>query len=587
MADKTERIPLISRFLHDMKAALLLWPYFRDLKPLLFLSVLLGLISSAIESVAVGLIMLFLVKTVRSDVAMPDNPVIASLLSFVERVTGNDLIWIWGLIIGIILLKSVIIGSYHYLAAYLMNHIHHKLSEALFYKYMMLNYRDMARMDYGAMAHTLQIESWYAVEVVKALSGILISLCATFVYIGVIFFLFSAELALMGIALAVVMKPVLSLLKQPLREKGVEATRVHEELSSRMLTRMQGLKTIRAHGLEDREKKTFSALSKNVAKVFTRISVVDLYLRPANDICIILCIAALIWYSSYIGNPVTITATVIALLYKLRPYILGIESALTVIIRSQGPLKAILKQLSIPGLRPDPEDAVPPPQNWKTLRFDRVSFGYDENALILKDLSFVLNRNETVVIRGVSGAGKSTLINLILKLVDPASGTITIDERPFDKIARIPWLSRLAAAGQDFDLLDGTLRENLTFGRNISDEMIFEALRIAEIYEFVENLPEGLDTKIGDRGLRLSGGQRQRIILARALSGHPQLLIMDEATSAVSFDVEAKIHRNIRTYCPDMTIILITHRPLADDFGIEEIWVNNSPPLSAKQAAVS
>jgi ABC-type multidrug transport system fused ATPase/permease subunit len=376
-------------------------------------------------------------------------------------------------------------------------------------------------------------------------------------------------------------------LKQPLREKGVEATRVHEELSSRMLTRMQGLKTIRAHGLEDREKKTFSDLSKNVAKVFTRISVVDLYLRPANDICIILCIAALIWYSSYIGNPVTITATVIALLYKLRPYILGIEGALTVIIRSQGPLKAILKQLSIPGLRLDPEDAVPPPQNWQTLRFDRVSFGYDENALILKDLSFVLNRNETVVIRGVSGAGKSTLINLILKLVDPVSGTITIDEQPFDKIARIPWLSRLAAAGQDFDLLDGTLRENLTFGRNISDEKIFEALKIAEIHEFVQSLPEGLGTKIGDRGFRLSGGQRQRIILARALSGHPQLLIMDEATSAVSLDVEAKIHRNIRTYYPDMTIILITHRTLGDDFATQEIWVNNSPVVSAKQAAVS
>ncbi len=577
---KKLRIPVFSRLAEDMKAVWLLWPYFRELKPFLILSAVLGLLSAIIESVAIGLVILFILKTIKPDMAMPGNPVVSSFIQSIESITHGQNLLVWAIILAILLVKSLIVGAYNYLSAYLINMIHHKLRVALFNKYITLNYRDLARMDYGAMANTLQIESWYAVEVVKSFSSILISACAVFAYLGVIFVFFSKAMAVIAIALGIVMKLALSILKQPLREKGHIATRAHESLSSRMYTRMQALKSIRAHGLEDREIKSFSDASLHMAKTFTSLSVIDLYLKPAYDICLVGAIAFLVWYSGYAGNPATVTATVIALLYKLRLYIFGIEDSLAVIIRSQGPLNAIMKQLSIKGLLADPANAQAPSPDWKTLRFEHVSFSYDDTNPVIENLSFDLNRGDVLAIGGLSGAGKSTLVNLILKLVEPTGGNITLDGKGFGSIARIPWLSQLAAAGQDFDLIDGTLKENLTFGRDfIDDKTIRDALEIAEIQDFVDDLPEGLETRIGERGVRLSGGQRQRIILARALAARPALLILDEATSAVSLDVEERIHQNIRTRHPDMTIILITHRTLKENFASREIKIGTAPSV--------
>ena len=184
---------------------------------------------------------------------------------------------------------------------------------------------------------------------------------------------------------------------------------------------------------------------------------------------------------------------------------------------------------------------IPLNKNWQKLRFENVSFKYEDTDIV-RSLSFELERGKTLAITGPSGIGKSTLINLFLRLTNPSKGQIYLDEDRFNDVNRLQWQSNIAAAGQDFELLEGTLRENLLMGHDMPEEQLNKALEVAEIKEFTGSLEEGLETKVGERGVRLSGGQRQRIVLARALAFEPDLLIMDEATSEVSMPVEKSIY---------------------------------------------
>ena len=206
---------------------------------------------------------------------------------------------------------------------------------------------------------------------------------------------------------------------------------------------------------------------------------------------------------------------------------------------------------------------MPIPDDWSKLQVENLGFSYDKD-IVFKGISFDINRGEVIAVQGPSGIGKSTFVNILLKLTEPDEGRILLDGQDFTHYKKIDWLSRIGASGQDFELPEGSIADNLMFGGKLSEEAMIRALETAEIADFVLSLPEGLNTKLGDRGVRLSGGQRQRIMLARALARNPEILILDEATSAVSMDVEEKIYDHIKTAYPDMTIILITHRKIPD-----------------------
>jgi ABC-type multidrug transport system fused ATPase/permease subunit len=176
-------------------------------------------------------------------------------------------------------------------------------------------------------------------------------------------------------------------------------------------------------------------------------------------------------------------------------------------------------------------------------------------------LSFELARGEVLAVVGRSGAGKSTLINLLYRFYDPASGRILVDGQPLETLRLSSWRRRLALAGQDVELLAGTVRDNLAFGDpSIEDDAIRDALELASADGFVAQLPGGLDAEVGTRGARLSGGQRQRIALARALARAPELLVLDEATNAVDAETELAIQRALRSLAGRITVIVIAHR---------------------------
>ena len=197
----------------------------------------------------------------------------------------------------------------------------------------------------------------------------------------------------------------------------------------------------------------------------------------------------------------------------------------------------------------------------KSIKFENVTFRYPSTDTdIIRNVSFEIKKGTKVGIIGKSGIGKTTLVDLLLGYWEVSSGKITIDGKDIkDNIQG--WLQHIGYIPQNIYMIDGTIYENITFGLNdISEEKIHEVLKKVKLDSFVSSLPEGLNTLIGEKGLRLSGGQRQRIGIARALLSNPDILVLDEATSSLDTALESEITDSIYEISDNKTVIMIAHR---------------------------
>jgi ATP-binding cassette subfamily B protein len=195
------------------------------------------------------------------------------------------------------------------------------------------------------------------------------------------------------------------------------------------------------------------------------------------------------------------------------------------------------------------------------VRFDHVSFAYPGGPNILSDVSFTARPGTSVALVGQTGAGKSTAMNLLQRLWDPISGSITIDGQDLRDVSLESLRKSIGVVFQESMLFNRSIRENLRMGRpNASDEELERACRLADAHEFIIRQPRGYDTIVGERGSTLSGGQRQRLAIARALLKDPPILILDEATSALDAATEARVSRAMQTLMKGRTTFIIAHR---------------------------
>jgi ABC-type multidrug transport system fused ATPase/permease subunit len=212
------------------------------------------------------------------------------------------------------------------------------------------------------------------------------------------------------------------------------------------------------------------------------------------------------------------------------------------------------------------------------LEVSDVRFGYLPERDVLSGVDFTVEPGRTVAVVGPTGAGKSTMTTLLTRLVDPEEGAIRVDGVDLRSLARDELAGSVALVAQTAFLFDDTIRGNVTLGGDYSDEDVWDALRIAQGDGFVKSLPDGLDTKVGERGTTLSGGQRQRIALARALVRRPRLLILDDATSAVDPQVEARILAGLRSAVQDSgaatTVLVIAYRKATISLADEVLFLD-------------
>ncbi|CAJ1181627.1 ABC transporter ATP-binding protein [Lactobacillus sanfranciscensis] len=198
----------------------------------------------------------------------------------------------------------------------------------------------------------------------------------------------------------------------------------------------------------------------------------------------------------------------------------------------------------------------------KPLQMQNVNFAYEKSQPILKDVSFTAKPNSTVAFVGPSGSGKSTIFSLIERYYQPTSGKITIGDMEIDQISLENWRKQIGFVSQDSAIMAGTIRHNLTYGLNdnYTDEQLWQVLKLAYADGFVKEMSDGLDTQVGERGVKVSGGQRQRLAIARAFLRDPKILMLDEATASLDSESEAMVQKALAKLMKGRTTLTIAHR---------------------------
>jgi ABC-type multidrug transport system fused ATPase/permease subunit len=322
------------------------------------------------------------------------------------------------------------------------------------------------------------------------------------------------------------------------------------------------MRTIRAFAQEEATGQRFEQASRLVERTSVAREHLQNLIPPLSECSYLVVLGVVVIASNVLQIPFAATLAAVALLYRLQPHMRELDAHLL----DLGGVEASVRLIGAALDRSDKVYAskgdIPFGGIKRQLRFDNVSMVYAASTKpTLSGATFSIPAGRTTAIVGRSGAGKTTIVNLLLRLYEPTSGSILADDIPINCFDAKTWLSRISVAGQDLELFEGTIAENIAFAApGASMEDIKEAAALAGMTDFVADLPDGLYTWVGERGLNFSAGQRQRINLARALIRRPDLLILDEATTALDHGLEDEVRANILQACRGRTVIVITHR---------------------------
>lgn len=521
----------------------------------------LGLAAAVADGVSVSLVVLFLYTVVgRAVDAVQSGGPVGHVFRAAQALVGPSSTALGLLIFGVVLLRTALNMAYGLVTSYVKNRVAEDMRVQVHRQYLAVSYDYIQRHEYADMLNVLAKESWSVPDAYYVVTRIAINVCGIAVF-GVFLLALSWQLTAIAVAGSVLVFFLTQRFAGPLRRLYEEAIGLNNRLAHRMLTTLQCMRAIRAFAQETADGERFVRASLAVRESFIRMGWAHAFVGPIGDIGHLAVLGSIAAAAGPLGIPAAVALAAIALLYRLQPQVQELQGNWLNLATMDPSLRQVRSVL-------DPRDKTYLPQGERPfvrlereIRFEGVGLTYpgaDRPSLV--DVSFAIPSGSTVALVGPSGSGKTSLVNLLLRLYAPDTGRITVDGTPLFELKRTDWLQRLAVAGQDVELVDGTLRENITMGRPERPGRREAAAEAAGMTDFVHDTHEGFDTWIGERGLHLSGGQRQRVGLARALFGEPQILILDEATSALDGALEAEVRRSIDRHAQGRTLILVTHR---------------------------
>lgn len=356
-----------------------------------------------------------------------------------------------------------------------------------------------------------------------------------------------------------------------LRRKTLQSRWTGEDISlatnglySAAIEHLAGMKTAKSYGVEERSADIFSRLSERVARMYVRGN--SNYAETAFWFTTgSVAILSIILYVSFeiLSLPAAGLLLLLFLFNRMIPLFNNAQQNFQEFLNALPAFAGVMELQARCEAAAEPKAGTADPVNLQeALRFEEVSFAYGEGSPpAIRDLDLYIPAGLTTAIVGPSGAGKSTIADLTIGLISPSLGHLLVDHTPLTPHRMRSWRDQIGYVAQDTFLFNDTIRANLLWAcPSANDKQIVRALELAAAHEFVLGLPEGMETVVGDRGVRLSGGERQRLALARALLREPSLLILDEATSALDTENERRIQGAIEELHGHTTILMITHR---------------------------
>jgi len=384
--------------------------------------------------------------------------------------------------------------------------------------------------------------------------------------LGLIIYIFwlNWRLSLLTLIALPLIVQVIRIFGKEIRNLSEKVQQKMADLTSHLSETFSQIKIIKAYTMEEAEIKKFK--EKNLMSFKAIMGTVHI-LSTQNPIVALLqasAAVAIVWYGGVEiirGNltlPQLISfATALGIMTDPGS---TLSKAFATIQQGAASAKRIFEILETqPSIKEDPEAEELPPLKGK-VEFRNVSFAYEKEE-VLKDINLKVSPGEVIALVGRTGAGKTTLVNLLLRFYDPTKGEILVDDYSLTKVKISSLRKQFALVPQEITLFEGTIRENIAYGTpEASEEEIISAAAQAHAHEFILKLPQGYNTKVGEKGATLSGGERQRIAIARAILRNPKILILDEATSALDPENERLIRDALEKLMLDRTTFIIAHR---------------------------
>lgn len=522
----------------------------------------LGFLAGLFGGVGIGaLIPLFAIVT-NNRTAETDfiTKTIQKLFSIIH--VEYNIFFILAFIIAVFVLKALITYFTFYFTQKLHTGYEKQLRTELFEATIKADWPYLLEQKIGYLETVLIQDISGSAGVLTGLNGLIVASTSLITY-ALVAINISATITLITFGVGLIIFFLLKPLFFKSRKISVEMSKISKLATHHISEHTIGAKTVKTMGAEDQVlgagDKFFEDYKQICIKrdLYNRIP--GAFFEPVSLIFISLIFLFFYYHENVFG--IGAFATIVYLIQKEFNFMQSIQNTLSSINQSLPQLKIVTdyKQNALNHREVDPGSA--PFKFEDKIEFKNVSFAYNKDGKILSDLNLTIHKGEMVGLIGPSGAGKTTFVDIILGLFPIGSGEILLDGENISKTSKKSWRNNIGYVSQDTFLLNDTIENNIRFYDNrISNEDIVRATKLANIYDFIEQLPDRLATMVGERGVKLSGGQKQRIILARVIAKNPKILILDEATSALDNESELLIQKAIEELKGKTTILVIAHR---------------------------
>lgn len=542
----------------------------RKVIPLFFVTV----VSTFLEVLGVSL-MIPLISAVLDENIIQKNAIIREVCKILDVHSHRTfVIACIALLIFTYVLKDLFLMFSYYLQASFVYQNRYATATRIFRNFLTKPYEYFLSLKTGELIRIIEGDVNQVYSLLIILMGLFSEILTSIAIIIVIFIASPVMTTFVGIVMGVTLLIIAKIIRPILAKKGLEWQK-HRALSNKwFLQGIHGIKDIKVsekerYFLESFAHSSFKAAHAEKWSVALN-HIPRLMIEMVSISSMLLLISYLIFKGEELGNLMPVLGAFVMAAVRLLPSANRIVAAINAVSYNEPSLNKLVESLDAMELQGEESfieekkaDIRPKESLKEGIELKRVSFKYkDSNTEILKEADMFIPIGKSVGIIGSSGSGKTTVVDLLLGLLEPSSGEVLADgERIRNHYSE--WLSRIGYIPQSIFMLDASIKDNIAFGKKkgeIDEAKIRYALREANLAEFVESLPDGIYTEIGERGLRLSGGQRQRIGIARALYDNTEILVFDEATSALDNETEAAIMQSINGLQGDKTMIIIAHR---------------------------
>lgn len=364
--------------------------------------------------------------------------------------------------------------------------------------------------------------------------------------------------------------PLTMVIMLPIMKKSGEVGRQRQDALSKFSgvsdETLSEIRLVKISDAEPYESKHGRSYIQNLYQIGLKEAIYDSIVGPIMSSMMLAVIVGLLSYAAVrVMNGTMSMGTMVSFLmylFQIMSPIAIVANFFTTLSKAAGSTERVREVLE------EPEELLDDNSNTldvsgKTLEMQHVDFEYDTGESILKDISIEAKPNTVVAFAGPSGGGKSTIFSLIERFYEPTNGQISIDGQNINDINLQDWRSQIGFVSQDSAIMAGTIRHNLTYGLDdnaYSDDDLWHVLELAYADQFVHEMPDGLDTQVGERGVKVSGGQRQRLAIARAFLRDPKILMLDEATASLDSESEAMVQKALAVLMAGRTTLTIAHR---------------------------